>query len=116
MACSNKTYYDVRTMTCYSPRNVTNVAALKKLTTYIEAQNLSLKQLNDTINNDPLPHVLCPEDAPMIYRGSCVACFNDTFYLLLDGACYVPNNFTNFKAIKASGKAYESTNHTLETV
>ena len=102
--CPNNDYFILKNNTCYTPRKATNVTFLAASNQYVEDQNNTLADLNDTINNSYLPVEICPEDKPIaVYNGTdCAAIPAGQFYLLKDGSFYKPTNATNIDALEAS--------------
>jgi hypothetical protein len=48
-ACPSGEFLLLSNFTCYKPKNVTNVDALKQAKTYVENENHTLAQLNSSI-------------------------------------------------------------------
>lgn len=83
-------------LTCYKPKNVTNVDALKQAKTYVENENHTLAQLNSSIAAEKLPTQPCPVDKPVFGSSStCFGCAKDELVLLSNLTCYKPKTVTN---------------------
>ena len=92
IVCPNGTYYLLNNFTCYTPKNVTNVAYLNKTQSFFNLGNATLSALNSSINSSKLPVTPCNSSVPFFNGTSCMACPNGTFYLL--GRSNISNSST----------------------
>jgi hypothetical protein len=77
-ACPSGEFLLLSSLTCYKPKNVTNVDALKQAKIYVENENHTLAQLNSSIAAEKLPTQPCPADKPVFGKdNSCFACPKD---------------------------------------
>lgn len=88
-ACPNGTYYMLNNFTCYTPKNVSNVTALKA-SKILVINNATISNLAATINASAMPVQECPATAPLFNGTHCLACPINNYYLLYNGTCYVP--------------------------
>jgi hypothetical protein len=117
-ACPSGEFLLLSSLTCYKPKSVTNVDALKQAKTYVENENHTLAQLNSSIAAEKLPTQPCPADKPVFggQNKTCFACPSGEFLLLSNFTCYKPKNRTNVEYLSKSLIYIEVGNSTIASL
>jgi hypothetical protein len=105
IACNATQYYNLVGLTCYNPKNATNVTALALGHHYVHIQNYTLLNIERMINASKMPLNACPSSAPLFNGSQCIACNSSTYYDLKNLSCYTPHLASNVTALKMTNRS-----------
>lgn len=82
----------------------------------VEIDNFTLANLDDYINESPLPMIACPTEKPMYDGEKCINCSEGEWYVIKNTSCVVPRLATNVAYLNKTQRYLESDNITLESI
>ena len=95
-------FYVLRDGSFFTPPWVTNVTALANQQNYIEDENHTLSDLNETITNSSMPYKICPAENPVGNVTNCLDIPEGSYYQLADDSLYDATFATNVDALAES--------------
>lgn len=111
--CTKDTFYNLKSLNCYTPALISNLASLNKSQNYVEFGSHTILRLIEEGKASIMPTRACPEEKPFFDGSACVGCGKDEYINLKTLKCIKERESTNVAALEKSKNVVENGKYSL---